>query len=117
MEKTGCKISCGAPTTLTVKGLMMMEFWAYSVAKLRHLANVCEKLTGFIGIWISSAEIYQVNELLAFILLMRSVDHFLFIHYMTFSLTWSYCRSIMASNFRADGVHIKKQICWSSLCS
>ena len=24
MEKTGCKIICGAPTTLTVKGLMMM---------------------------------------------------------------------------------------------
>ena len=24
MEKSGCKISCGAPTTLAVKGLMMM---------------------------------------------------------------------------------------------
>ena len=24
MEKTGCKITCGAPTTLAVKGLMMM---------------------------------------------------------------------------------------------
>ena len=24
MEKTGCEIICGAPTTLTVKGLMMM---------------------------------------------------------------------------------------------
>ena len=24
MEKTGCKIICGAPTTLAVKGLMMM---------------------------------------------------------------------------------------------
>ena len=24
MEKTGCKIICGAPTTLTVKELMMM---------------------------------------------------------------------------------------------
>ena len=24
MEKTGCKIICGAPTTLTIKGLMMM---------------------------------------------------------------------------------------------
>ena len=24
MEKTGCKIICGAPTTLTVKGLMMI---------------------------------------------------------------------------------------------
>ena len=25
MEKTGCKIICGAPTTLAVKGLMMMK--------------------------------------------------------------------------------------------
>ena len=24
MEKTGCKITCGAPTTLGVKGLMMI---------------------------------------------------------------------------------------------
>ena len=24
MEETGCKIICGAPTTLAVKGLMMM---------------------------------------------------------------------------------------------
>ena len=24
MEKTGCKINCGAPTTLAVNGLMMM---------------------------------------------------------------------------------------------
>ena len=24
MEKTGCKIICGAPTTFAVKGLMMM---------------------------------------------------------------------------------------------
>ena len=27
MEKTGCKIICGAPTTLEVKGLMMMMMW------------------------------------------------------------------------------------------
>ena len=30
MEKTGCKIICGAPATLVVKGLMMMmmmHFW------------------------------------------------------------------------------------------
>ena len=24
MEKTGCKINCGAPATLTVRGLIMM---------------------------------------------------------------------------------------------
>ena len=33
MEKTGCKIICGAPTTLAVKGLMMMssEYWYSNV--------------------------------------------------------------------------------------
>ena len=31
MEETGCKIVCGAPTTLAVKGLMtMMVMRAYS---------------------------------------------------------------------------------------
>ena len=30
MEKTGCKIICGAPTTLAVKGLMMMMMVAFS---------------------------------------------------------------------------------------
>ena len=25
MEETGCEVICGAPTTLTVKGLMMMD--------------------------------------------------------------------------------------------
>ena len=29
MEKTGCKIICGAPTTLAVKGLMMMMMKLY----------------------------------------------------------------------------------------
>ena len=29
MGKTGCKIICGAPTTLTVKGLMMMMMNPY----------------------------------------------------------------------------------------
>ena len=30
MENTGCKIICGAPTTLTVKGLMMtVSIWQY----------------------------------------------------------------------------------------
>ena len=29
MEKTGCKIICGAPTTLAVKGLMMMMICDY----------------------------------------------------------------------------------------
>ena len=29
MKKTGCKIICGAPTTLAVKGLMMMMMMSY----------------------------------------------------------------------------------------
>ena len=32
MEKTGCKIICGAPTTLAVKGLMMMMMMMLSAA-------------------------------------------------------------------------------------
>ena len=32
MEKTGCKVICGAPTTLAVKGLMIMmkKFTVYN---------------------------------------------------------------------------------------
>ena len=36
MEKTGCKIICGAPTTLAVKGLMMMMMCKQSLT-LTHL--------------------------------------------------------------------------------
>ena len=32
MEKTGCKIICGAPTTLAVKGLMMMMIMMMTMA-------------------------------------------------------------------------------------
>ena len=35
MEKTGCKIICGAPTTLTVKGLMMMTMMMFVEKKKR----------------------------------------------------------------------------------
>ena len=31
MEETGCEIICGAPTTLAVKGLMMMGAWVIHV--------------------------------------------------------------------------------------
>ena len=31
MEKTGCKIICGAPTTLAVKELMMMMMFGHTV--------------------------------------------------------------------------------------
>ena len=39
MEKTGCKIICGVPMTLAVKGLMMMMTWPDS----QFLRNVKEK--------------------------------------------------------------------------
>ena len=35
MEKTGCKLICGAPTTLTVKGLMMMVMMTDGLEGLR----------------------------------------------------------------------------------
>ena len=37
MEKTGCKIICGAPTTLAVKGLMMMMMSGKSCTAVLHL--------------------------------------------------------------------------------
>ena len=33
MEKTGCKIICGAPTTLAVKGLMMMMMGSWTTQR------------------------------------------------------------------------------------
>ena len=30
MEKTGCKVICGAPTTLAVKGLMMIMMMKFA---------------------------------------------------------------------------------------
>ena len=43
MEKTGCKIICGAPTTLAVKGLMMMMTRSHPVTNSLspHSAPVC----------------------------------------------------------------------------
>ena len=35
MEKTGCKIICGAPTTLAVEGLMMMMMMMMMMMKRR----------------------------------------------------------------------------------
>ena len=34
MEKTGCKIICGAPTTLAVKGLMMMMMMIWRMSDI-----------------------------------------------------------------------------------
>ena len=36
MEKTGCKIICGAPATLAVKGLMMMMMKLLNIGFLFH---------------------------------------------------------------------------------
>ena len=43
MEKTGCKIICGAPTTLAVKGLMMMMMMMMISALPSTLWNVFSK--------------------------------------------------------------------------
>ena len=40
MEKTGCKITCGAPTTLAVKGLMMMMMMMMMVMKVPHTQKI-----------------------------------------------------------------------------
>ena len=37
MEKTGCKIICGAPTTLAVKGLMMMMMMMMEMMMSKHM--------------------------------------------------------------------------------
>ena len=49
MEKTGCKIICGAPTTLSVKELMiMMMEWKDSTASFCNLTYItfCVMETG-----------------------------------------------------------------------
>ena len=38
IEKTGCKIICGAPTTLAVKGLIMMMMMMYGTGELPWLS-------------------------------------------------------------------------------
>ena len=43
MEKTGCKIICGAPKTLAVKGLMMMMMMMMMTVSIggRTITNLC----------------------------------------------------------------------------
>ena len=43
MEKTGCKIICGAPTTLTVKGLMKMMMMMMMILNILDLDPPLEK--------------------------------------------------------------------------
>ena len=43
MEKTGCKIICGAPTTLAIKGLMMMKshlLWPHHPTRTLSLIHI-----------------------------------------------------------------------------
>ena len=48
MEKTGCRIICGAPTTLAVKGLttitmtMTIRYWVHNLNCIRDVHYVCE---------------------------------------------------------------------------
>ena len=44
MEKTDCKIICGAPTTLAVKGLMMMMIRFARLGILIYDLERCEKI-------------------------------------------------------------------------
>ena len=61
---------------------------------------VAESLIGFFRIiWISSAEIYQVNKLNVFDLPVRSVKRYPSTLHMTFSFARSYSKSIVASKF------------------
>ena len=46
MEKTGCKIICGAPSTLAVKGLMMMMITS-KVLKTQVLPHTDIQVKGF----------------------------------------------------------------------
>ena len=60
MEKTGCKIICGAPTTLAVKGLMMMMMKAegprFDPLRLSYLFKNC-------GLWTLSCDFaHTINE-------------------------------------------------------
>ena len=54
MEKTGCKIICGAPTTLAVKGLMMMM--------IMRNAPVTPKLVSTLSILLSSVLSWRVSQ-------------------------------------------------------
>ena len=48
MKKTGCKIICGASTTLVVKGLMMMNlFWQLSRDRNLHSLSMSYDTTAF----------------------------------------------------------------------
>lgn len=64
-------------------------------------------------LWISSMEKYQVNKLLAFVLLMWSMKIYLFIDWTTFGLLWSHLGAVPRSRLWVNAVH-KNQF---SLCT
>ena len=43
MEKTGCKIICGAPMTLAVKGLMMIMMILWTCIEIRALSCMSQR--------------------------------------------------------------------------
>ena len=49
MEKTGCKIICGAPTTLAVKGLMMMMMTVSIGGRTITNLRFADDIDGFAG--------------------------------------------------------------------
>ena len=59
MEKTGCKIICGAPTTIAVKGLMMMMMVLTRIKRIKH------NMLCVIGVYLGdiSGTIYSILDL------------------------------------------------------
>ena len=51
---------------------------------------------------------YWVKKLLAFILLIQRMNHFLFIHPVTYSLAQSFRRSFGALKFEVNAIYIKQ---------
>ena len=59
MEKTGCKIICGAPMTLAVKGLMVMMMVLSRIKRIKH------NMLYVIGVYLGdiSGTIYSILDL------------------------------------------------------
>ena len=59
-------------------------------------------------------DIYWINELLVFLLQIRSMNRFPFIHHMTFSLTRSYRGYIVESNFGVQLSPLTNWVVWGT---
>ena len=89
MEKTGCKIICGAPTTLAVKGLMMMMMMMMMMKTVRGQAKaVCCRpaLRGALCHWPHS------HLLSSFFFFLGGYFFFSFFFFFL-RLRWSFCTS------------------------